>query len=191
MIGDRLYVVGGWQLAGESPGTWQPAALVYDFAKPQAGWQKLPEPPFKRRALAVSHWNGKLVALGGMDEEGKVSLRVDMFDPETGEWSQGPQLPGDGMAGFGVSACNFDGELYVSGLRGVVLRLSESGSEWEEAARMAHGRFFHQLAARVGRIVVGRRRRIARWPSGGHRAIQLDRAYESDRTATATPRTGF
>ena len=93
MIGERLYVVGGWQLSGESPGTWQPAALVYEFAKPQAGWQELPEPSFKRRALAVSHWNGKLVALGGMDAEGKVSLRVDIFDPETREWSQGPNCP--------------------------------------------------------------------------------------------------
>ena len=50
VIGDRLYVVGGWTLAGESPGTWQPDALIYDFAQPQAGWQKLPSPPFKRRA---------------------------------------------------------------------------------------------------------------------------------------------
>jgi hypothetical protein len=124
---------------------WQPSALAYDFAKPQAGWQELPEPPFKRRALAASHWKGKLVALGGMDADGEVSSRVDMFDPETGEWSQGPDLPGDGMAGFGIAACNLDGELYVSGLRGVVLRLSESGSEWEEAAAMSRGRFFHQL----------------------------------------------
>jgi hypothetical protein len=154
VIGDKLYVVGGWQLAGEAPGTWQPAALVYEFGKPQAGWQTLPEPQFKRRALAASHWNGKLVALGGMDEEGEISLRVDLFDSETGQWSQGPELPGDGMAGFGVSACNLHGSLYVSGMRGVVLRLTDSGSEWEEAAEMAQPRFFHQLLPTDGGMLL-------------------------------------
>jgi hypothetical protein len=186
VIEDRLYVVGGWQLAGQSPGTWQPTALVYDFAKPQAGWQTLPEPPFRRRALAASHWNGKLVALGGMDVEGVVSRRVDIFNPETGEWSQGPQLPGDGMAGFGISACNRDGELYVSGLRGIVLRLSDSGSDWEEAAQMTQGRFFHQLLpAGDGTLLA-----VAGASREGHLAdierIILDRSHDQERTATAT-----
>ena len=41
VIGDKLYVVGGWRLAGrnpegKSPGTWEPDALVYDFTKPEA-----------------------------------------------------------------------------------------------------------------------------------------------------------
>jgi hypothetical protein len=118
---------------------------VYDFAKPQAGWQKLPEQPFKRRALAVGQWHGKLVAIGGMDENSRVSQRVDIFDPETGKWTQGPDLPGAGMAGFGGAACDIDGEIYVTGLRGVVYRLNEAGSAWEEATKMATGRFFHQL----------------------------------------------
>ena len=102
VIGDKLYVVGGWELAGKSPGTWQPATLAYDFAQPQNGWQEVKELPYKRRALAAGEWNGKLVALGGMDEKGKISMRVDLFDPATGEWTQGPNLPGAGMAGFGV-----------------------------------------------------------------------------------------
>jgi hypothetical protein len=191
VIGERLYVVGGWHLAGESPGTWQPAALVYDFARPQAGWQELPEPPFQRRALAVSHWKGKVVALGGMDAESEVSQRVDFFDPETGTWSQGPSLPGDGMAGFGISACNLDGKLYVSGLRGVVLRLSESGSEWEEAAPMAQGRFFHQLLPGGEEALLA----IAGASRNGHLAdierIQRDRLREPGRTASNEPPMGF
>ncbi len=145
VVGDKLYVVGGWELAGKSPGTWQPATLVYDFAKPQAAWQEVKELPYKRRALAVGQWNGKLVALGGMDEKAKISMRVDLFDPNTGEWTQGPELPGAGMAGFGVSAWNLDGRLYVSGFRGIVYRLNEAGSEWEEVARLEKPRFFHQL----------------------------------------------
>jgi uncharacterized GH25 family protein/N-acetylneuraminic acid mutarotase len=145
VMGGRLYVVGGWQLEGSSPGTWQPDALVYDLAKPEAGWQTLPQPPFKRRALAVSHWRGRLVALGGMDDNSEVSRRVDLFDPQTGTWTEGPELPGDGMAGFGISACNLGGRLYASGIRGTVWCLNDAGSAWEEAAHMSTGRFFHQL----------------------------------------------
>lgn len=145
VIGDKLYVVGGWKLDGKSPGTWQPEALAYDFNDAKAGWQKLPLPDFKRRALAAGVWKGKLFALGGMDEKAKPSLRVDFFDPQSGKWSQGPKMPGVGMAGFGASAWNLDGDLYVSGLRGVLYRLSDAGSAWEEAGKLETPRFFHQL----------------------------------------------
>jgi uncharacterized GH25 family protein len=150
VIDDRLYVVGGWALSGSSPGDWQQDALVYDFSDPRAGWQKLPKPPFNRRALAVGQWNNHVVVIGGLDEEGEVSQRVDMFDLQTGDWSEGPDLHGNGHAGFGVSAWNLNGELYISGLRGVVYRLNASGSEWEEVARQARGRFFHQLVPAPG-----------------------------------------
>jgi uncharacterized GH25 family protein len=157
VIGDRLYVVGGWRLDGKSPGTWEPDALVYDFAKPHAGWQKLPLPEFKRRALAAGVWNGKLFALGGMNDKGKVSMQVDVFDPQSDTWTKGPSLPGAGMAGFGASAWNLDGELYVCGLRGTLYRLNDAGSAWEEAGRMETPRFFHQLvpAPHGGLVVVG------------------------------------
>jgi N-acetylneuraminic acid mutarotase/uncharacterized GH25 family protein len=145
VIGDKLYVVGGWNLEGKSPGTWQPDALAYDFNNPKVGWQKLPLADFKRRALAAGVWKGKLFALGGMDEKAKPSLRVDFFDPQSGKWSQGPKLPGVGMAGFGVSAWNLDGDLYVCGLRGILYRLSNTGSAWEEAGKLETPRFFHQL----------------------------------------------
>jgi N-acetylneuraminic acid mutarotase len=145
VIGERLYVTGGWTLAGPRDGTWLDDSLVYDFENPSAGWQTLPEQSIQRRALAAGEWRGKLVALGGMDENRKVSQRVDVFDPQSGQWSRGPNLPGKGMAGFGVSAWNLDGRLYVSGFRGQVYRLTDEGSDWEEVARLAKPRFFHQL----------------------------------------------
>jgi hypothetical protein len=158
VIGDRLYVVGGWALSGSSPGEWQQSALVFDFADPKAGWQTLPDPPLNRRAIAVGHWNDRVVVIGGIDEEGKVSQRVDLFDPDTGEWSDGPELPGNGgHSGFGVSAWNLNGKLYVSGLRGIVYRLGDAGSAWEDVVGLARGRFFHQLAPapRGGLLAIG------------------------------------
>jgi hypothetical protein len=72
-------------------------------------------------------------------------MRVDIFDLSTGKWQKGPSLPGAGMAGFGVSAWNLDGDLYVCGMRGVLYRLSDTGSAWEEVGRLLAPRFFHQL----------------------------------------------
>ncbi len=145
VIGDKLYVTGGWTLSGPRKVEWLADSLVYDFANPSVGWQQLPAQSFQRRALAAGEWQGKLFAMGGMDEKAKISRRVDIFDPQTGTWSEGPKLPGAGMSGFGISAWNLDGKLYVSGFRGQVYRLSDDGSEWEEVARLATPRFFHQL----------------------------------------------
>jgi N-acetylneuraminic acid mutarotase/uncharacterized GH25 family protein len=145
VIGDKLYVTGGWTLSGSRKGEWLDDSLVYDFNDPAAGWQKLPAQDFKRRALAASQWQGKLAALGGMNAKAKVSRRVDFFDPTSGTWSQGPDLPGTGMSGFGVSAWNLDGALYVSGFNGRVYRLSDDGAKWEKAAKLVQPRFFHQL----------------------------------------------
>lgn len=144
VIDEKLFVVGGWNLTGQSPGAWHIDALVYDFANPKAGWQKLPQPKFTRRALAAGIWKGKLFAMGGIDEK-RPSMKVNLFDPQTGKWSKGPNMPGTGMAGFGVSAWNLGGELYVCGVRGVLYRLNESGSAWEEVGRLETPRFFHQL----------------------------------------------
>jgi len=158
VIGDKLYVTGGWTLAGSRDGKWLDNSLVYDFADPSTGWQTLPKQDFQRRALAAGEWHGKLVALGGMNQNAKVSRRVDFFDPAAGKWSKGPDLPGTGMSGFGVSAWSLGDNLYVSGFNGRVFKLAADGSKWEEVAKLAQPRFFHQLvpaAKKDALLVVG------------------------------------
>lgn len=157
VIGDRLYVAGGWRLEGKSPGTWEQSALVYDFTKPESGWQELAQPKFKRRAIAAGVWRDRFVVIGGINAKGKVSTQSFTFDPQTNEWSKGPKLPGSGIAGFGVSAWNRDGSLYVCGLKGKLFRFSDDGSSWEECGRVETPRFFHQLlpAPNGGLMVVG------------------------------------
>ena len=176
VIGERLYVTGGWTLAGSRKGEWLDDSLVYDFSDPSAGWQKLPKQDFQRRALAASQWHGQLVALGGMDEKAKISRRVDFFDPASGEWSTGPELPGTGMSGFGVSAWSLGDSLYVSGFNGRVFKLAVDGSKWEEVAKLAQPRFFHQLvpaATKDALLVVGGA--FARRPLGRRRAGRRER----------------
>jgi uncharacterized GH25 family protein len=145
VIGHTLYVVGGWKLDGPKSGEWLDRSAAFDFENPSADWQKLPEQPFQRRALAAGEWHGKLAAIGGMDEDQAISGRVDLFDPQTQQWSRAADLPGEEMAGFGVAACSLNGQLYVCGSEGVVYRLNDEASKWDKAARLSTPRFFHQL----------------------------------------------
>ena len=145
VVGDVLYVVGGWSLTGTSPGKWLATAWSIDLSDPQAQWQPLPDPPFARRALAAAAWRGKLVALGGMDDKNDVSRRVDLFDPVAGSWSRLPDMPGEGMAGFGASAWALGDALFASSSDGQLLRLTSDADAWTAVGRLATGRFLHRL----------------------------------------------
>jgi hypothetical protein len=145
VIGDTLYVLGGWTLAGQSEGKWLDTAWSFDLAKPDGQWQPVATPTFKRRALAVGQWNGQLVAIGGMDDNDEISRHVNALNLATGKWSQMPRLPQAHMAGFGVSAWNLDGKLLVSGADGRVHQLADDGSAWKRVGDLATGRFFHRL----------------------------------------------
>jgi hypothetical protein len=154
VLGDRLYVVGGWELDGPGHGDWHYSAWSFDLTNPDGQWQPLTKPEFARRALAVAHWDGKIVALGGMTDGSEVSSQVDIYDPATREWTAGPELaagepdpdsPHGDISGFGISAWNLGGKLYVSGMSGVVYQLSDDGSAWLEVAELKTPRFFHRL----------------------------------------------
>lgn len=145
VIGDRLFVVGGWNLTGDGDdGEWHDHALVADLSQQPVAWTKF-EVPFQRRALAASTRDGRLYVIGGMNEDHDIERTVSIYDPEQKAWSDGPTLPGEGMNGFGVSAWNLDGRLLVSGTDGRVHCLSADGAHWLTAAKLATPRFFHQL----------------------------------------------
>lgn len=145
VIGNTIFVVGGWQLAGESPGEWTDAGLSFDLNHPQAGWKPIAEPPFKRRALATAQLDGKVVVLGGMQEEQGVTNRVDAYDPSTDTWSELPALPGKPFSWFGVSAWNMGGVLYASGMQDDVYALGPGAEKWTKVGKVGDPRFFHRL----------------------------------------------
>ncbi len=147
VLDGKIYVVGGWNLTGESGnGEWQTDALVYDTAAGNNGkWQKLPEPPVQRRALAVAAWNGRIWAVGGMDEYADIKRNVYSFDPETNSWSEAAELPGDDMQGFGVSAWGLNSGLYASGTNGLLYRLADADGKWQQAGKLSTPRFFHRI----------------------------------------------
>ena len=144
VIGNKLYVAGGWALGTNDP-TWHDTAYAVDLSEKQLRWEELPKPPFKRRALALGKLDDKLLVVGGMPEDGKPVTDVGVFDPETGKWTDGPKLIGEGMEGFGSSAWNVGDCLFVSTYSGRLQRLTSRADSWSVVAELETDRFFHRM----------------------------------------------
>lgn len=146
IVGNTLYVAGGWNMQGGGQGAkWHDTALSMDLTASKLEWKTIAAPSFKRRALALAAWNGKLICIGGMSEKGGPTTATAIFDPAKNEWSVGPSLLGGGMEGFGSSAFANNGSLLVTTMSGSIQRLSDDGKQWEFLGQLAHPRFFHRV----------------------------------------------
>ncbi|QDV44626.1 N-acetylneuraminate epimerase precursor [Stieleria neptunia] len=146
VLGDRVYVFGGWKLDGKSAESqWHSTAWSLDLSDSAAQWQPVATPPFKRRAISVAAHDGKLYVIGGMSSDGKPTTRVDVYDPKADSWNQAPSLPGRGMLGFGAASFASGKTLYVSTMDGMLHRLSGDGQRWETIAKSDRARFFHRM----------------------------------------------
>lgn len=146
VLGDRVYVFGGWKLDGESEETsWHATAWSLDLSEPTAAWEPLADMPVHRRALAVAAHGGELYLIGGMNRIGGPTTEVLIYDPAADGYREGPALPGEGMAGFGAAAFAIDGSLYASVYDGHVYRLTADGKGWEAVGKLETGRFFHRM----------------------------------------------
>ncbi len=146
VIGDMLYVAGGWNMPGAGEDhVWHDSAYALNLSAENREWKAIAKAPFKRRALSLAAWNGKLYCIGGMQEQGGPSTRVDVYDLATDSWAQGPSLHGTAMDGVGSSSFACGGALFASTISGSVQRLSTDGKSWELAGQLDHPRFFHRL----------------------------------------------
>ncbi|MDG2222826.1 MAG: kelch repeat-containing protein, partial [Rubripirellula sp.] len=145
VLGNKIYVVGGWSMQGDGESKWHESACVLDLDQSQPKWQTLPAPPFQRRALSLAAHDEKIYVMGGMDHNGGISTRVDIYDPKTKSWGRGPNLQGEEMDGFGSSAFAVGGRLYASTYSGLLQRLSADGESWEVLKELDLDRFFHRL----------------------------------------------
>jgi hypothetical protein len=57
------------------------------------GWRTLEDAPFARLEMAVAAHEGRIWLAGGLSPLGAALTDVDVFDPSTGTWSDGPSLP--------------------------------------------------------------------------------------------------
>lgn len=152
VLGQHIYVIGGWTLTEGEKGQWVSTAWKADLSRRPIEWESVPSPEFQRRALAVSAHGDRLVAVGGLTDEGDMTSRVQIFDTGTGAWSEGPEFPGKG---FGVSGFVLGGRAHFSGMDGELRRLDASGKSWEIVGELLFPRFFHRLVAQEdGNLIV-------------------------------------
>ena len=166
VVGDAIYVVGGWAMSCLDQTQWHSTAWKLDLKQQPLHWQPIAAPPFERRALAAAANHGKLYIIGGMNHDGGPTTETAVYDPASDAWSKGPSLyvkpdpevadgeeeksqrrnmSGGAMTGFGASAFATGGHLYVTTVQGTLQRLSDDGSQWELVSGTPTGRFFHRL----------------------------------------------
>ncbi|MEM6797061.1 MAG: PQQ-binding-like beta-propeller repeat protein [Acidobacteriota bacterium] len=146
VLGDKIYVVGGWDLRGkDEEAVWHDTGEVLDLSAESPVWETFPQ-PFKRRALASAAAGEKIFAFGGLGSEG-TSQRVDVYNPATGEWTLGPELPAtEGLKGFGVSAFGIGEMILLSGGDGAVHAHRVGMDSWlAKVGQLEKPRFFHRL----------------------------------------------
>jgi N-acetylneuraminic acid mutarotase len=155
VVGDKLVVVGGWNMHGAGkPTDWHDTALVLDLAKATLMWHAVKQ-PFQRRALTATAHNGKVYVFGGMNDDTKTMLKVNIFDPASNAWTLGPDIPGPRRNGFTPASCSADGALYVSPADGRLLRLTRKHDAWEEVGQLKQPRIVHRMVpARENLLVV-------------------------------------
>jgi hypothetical protein len=93
-----LYVVGGY-----TGGLSNPTNEVWSLGPGEPTWTDEPDLAARRGALATGSASGKLVAVGGVDENGNVLSSTEIFTPGAG-WSPGPNLskPREHLAAAGA-----------------------------------------------------------------------------------------
>jgi N-acetylneuraminic acid mutarotase len=153
VAGNKLFVVGGWNLTGDSDdAAWMDTALMLDLSIASPHWTTIKQ-PFQRRALIAAVYKGKVYAIGGFLSESEASREMDIFDPATSEWSKGPLLPAPDDNGFGPAACVLKGRLFVSVADGSLYRLNPAGNGWDKVAA-ATPRIVHRLAPNQSQVLI-------------------------------------
>jgi len=145
VLDDKIYVVGGWALQGEEGNEWRETAWTWDLNAKNPEWTAIPNPPFTRRALSLAAYQGKIYAIGGMQETGGPTTRTAIYDPKTEQWTEGPRLIGSSMTGFGTSSFAVGDRLYVSTYDGTLQTLAKDGKSWELQGNLPNARFFHRM----------------------------------------------
>jgi hypothetical protein len=182
VLGDKVVVVGGWTLGGETSRSFLRDAVVLDLARIEDGWKRV-DAPFACRALTAAPFGDRVLVAGGMDEDGEMQRTVSLLDPATGRWERGPDFPGEP---FGLAAAGASGSVLASGRDGVVWRLDKGAKEWSRAGTLAFPRFFHRIVPDDDGSVLVLGGIDDMRPAGRVRAIERIDARPTATSATAT-----
>ncbi len=144
VVGDRLYVIGGWTLRGTET-EWLSTAWSIPLPAEGKNWEALPSPNFVRRAIALAATQHRIYAIGGMNEKGGPTTEVAFYDIASGEWKSAPALQGKPMNGFGAAAWNQGDTIIATTSEGDIQKLTSDATDWEIVGKTHDARFFHRL----------------------------------------------
>jgi hypothetical protein len=97
-LGDRVYVAGGYT---NRPGQdWVAQSRVFSLGRTERAWREEPPLAGTRGGLAVAGAAGRLVAVGGTDNLGRILARTEVLTPGQRAWTAGPDMtePRDHLA---------------------------------------------------------------------------------------------
>ena len=122
-------------------------------------WERLADAPFARLEMAVAAHDGQIFLAGGLSPLGDALTDVEIFDPATGTWTEGPSLP----TGIHHAALVSDEQrlLLIGGYLGsafnrpseLVLELSPGSESWAEGPALPQARAAGAAAWDGSRIV--------------------------------------
>lgn len=157
VVGDRLYVVGGFSRSFLS--VWEPVASLFIYDPAEQQWREGAPMPTARGALAVATWQDQLFAIGGYGESGNTGA-VERFDPGANRWTQAAPLP---TPRDHLAAATIGDRIYAIGGRlernygknlAVVHAYDPTRDRWEPVADMPTPRSGMTAAAVGGMILV-------------------------------------
>lgn len=146
VVGNVLYVAGGWNLSGRGGVDWHATAWACDLGAEEPAWSALPNPPSTRRAAALAQYGDEVILVGGMAEYG-TTAEVWIYSLQEKAWRDGPVLPGPA---FGAAAVGVADSTIVTASDGRVFRLDAGAADWAFVNTMTLPRFFHRLVPAPG-----------------------------------------
>ena len=124
-----------------------------------ASWQLEADAPFARLEMAVAAHDGRIWLAGGLSPFGEALTDVEIFDPATGEWSDGPPLPG--AVHHAALVSHGERLLLIGGYLGsafnrpteIVLVLPDGGDSWQPGPSLPEPRAAGAAAWDGSRVV--------------------------------------
>ena len=148
LVGRKLHFISGITADRLTDSTDHWVLDLDEWAKGPAQWENLAPIPVGRNQFATKVLDGKIYAIGGQfgHDAGQIDqARVDIYDPKTDTWSDGPTLPkGHSHAEAGTFV--LDGRIYMAGghttpeggrksIDGDVIAYTPGG-QWEVVAKL-------------------------------------------------------
>ncbi len=159
IVGDTIYLVGGWTLTGMTNAVWQG---VVNTADPrQVNWYQLETLPGQARCRPVcAVLNGILHVVGGVLKDGTVTSEALGFDPRNRTWRQLLSKPSPVANVFGAPVIG--GRLYVpGGFEGATPYLARH--DYLDVAHYDYDVAAESIVSPVGRVTAGMPCPIVTW----------------------------